>query len=310
MSVYTPIYHQQLEEFLEQYSLGFLMQFSGIQAGIENTNYRVSTSQGEFILTLFESLTAQQLPPYLQLLNHLNQSNFPAPKPQACGKNKFINTLANKPAVLFNCLAGSSITTPSTCQCIEIGQYLAKLHLVSSSSDFYKRNPKNLNGCQQIFNTIKLHLSRQDIDLLHSELNFQKNYPLPALPQGIVHADLFRDNVLFNQGRISGILDFYNACNDSFLFDIAVTCNDWCIENESINQQKIKALLSGYQSIRMLSKDEKTHLTVFFRLAALRFWLSRLEHQINPKEGELTLEKDPLVFKRLLEYYRTESRIL
>ena len=307
MSVYTPIYHQQLQEFLEQYSLGSLVQFSGIQAGIENTNYRVSTSQGEFILTLFESLTAQQLPPYLQLLNHLKQANFPAPKPHACGKDICINTLANKPAVVFNCLAGQAIATPSIGQCMEIGQYLAKLHLVSSSSDFYKRNSKNLKGCQQLFNTIKPHLCRQGIDLLHSELNFQGNYPLPVLPQGIIHADLFRDNVLFNQGHISGILDFYNACNDYFLFDIAVTCNDWCAEHGSVNQQKIKALLSGYQSIRMLSEDEKLHLTVFFRLAALRFWLSRLEHQLNPKEGGLTLEKDPLVFRRLLEYYRTKS---
>ena len=310
MSVYTPISRQQLHDFLEQYSLGSLIQFSGIQAGIENTNYRVSTSQGKFILTLFESLTAQQLPPYLQLLNHLNQSCFPAPKPQPCGENIFISTLANRPAVIFNCLAGRSVETPSISQCLEIGEYLAKLHLLSSSFDFYRQNPKNVKGCQQLFNKIKPHLSRQDIDVLHSELNFQANYPLPALPQGIIHADLFRDNVLFNQGRISGILDFYNACSDYFLFDIAVTCNDWCAENESINQQKVKALLSGYQSIRMLSEDEKNNSTVFFRLATLRFWLSRLEHQLNPKEGELTLEKDPLVFRRLLEYYRAESSAL
>ncbi len=307
MSVYTPIYHQQLQEFLEPYSLGTLKRFSGIQAGIENTNYKVTTSQGEFVLTLFESLTAQELPPYLQLLNHLNQSCFPAPKPQAYGESIVINTLANKPAVIFNCLAGHSIETPSTAQCQEIGEYLAKIHLLSSSSGFYKQNSKNLKGCQQLFNRIKPYLSRQDIELLDSELSFQSLYQLPAIPKGIIHADLFKDNVLFHRGRISGILDFYNACNDCFLFDIAVTCNDWCVENEFVDQQKVRALLLGYQSIRLLNNDEKAHLTVFLRLAALRFWLSRLEHQLHPIEGELTTEKDPLVFRRLLEYHRAES---
>lgn len=309
MSVYTAISQQQLEGFLQHYSLGVLEQFSGIQAGIENTNYRVTTSQGHYILTIFESLTAQDLPCYLSLMAHLNQSSFPAPKPFQNKKGCFINYLEHKPATLFNCLPGQSIENPSTPQCIQIGEYLAKLHLISGSSDFYKLNQKSLIGCQQAFKKMQNRLSEDDAKLLNSELNFQSTYPLPDLPQGIIHADLFKDNVLFNQGRISGILDFYNACNDCFLFDIAVTCNDWCVENGSVNQQKFTALLSGYQQIRGLNVDEKTHLPLFLRLAALRFWLSRLEHQLNPKEGELTLEKDPLVFKQLLEYYRDRSDI-
>jgi len=310
MSVYTPVSQQKLQKFLALYSLGSLIKFSGIQAGIENTNYRVSTSQGDFILTIFESLTSQELPCYLKLLTHLSQSNFPAPHPQICKASVIINTLEGKPAALFECLPGQSIETPSITQCSEIGEYLAKLHLFNQSSGFYKKNPKNLMGCQEIFNKISPSLNKEDKDLLHSELNFQSTYPLPALPKGIIHADLFKDNVLFVQGHISGILDFYTACHDYFLFDIAVTCNDWCVENGSVNQQKLKALFSGYQSIRMLNQDEKKHLTVIFRLAALRFWLSRLEHNLNPKDSELTLEKDPLIFRRLLEYYRTEGVIL
>ena len=142
MSVYTSIHPQQLEEFLNRYSLGTLIQFSGIQAGIENTNYKVTTSQGDFILTIFEALPASRLPCYLQLLNHLNQSNFPTPKPYSCKKNRFINTLAYKPATLFNFLPGLSIENPSISQCLEIGRYLAKLHLLGSSSTFYKKNQK------------------------------------------------------------------------------------------------------------------------------------------------------------------------
>jgi len=307
MSVYTPIHLQQLQHFLNLYSLGRVLHYSGIQAGIENTNYRVTSSQGDFIVTIFESLSSEELSSYLVLLNHLNKSDFPSPKPYICSENNFINSLADKPAAVFNCLPGHSIERPSIDQCTEIGQYLAQLHMTSQSSGFDKYNLKNIIGCQQVFNKIKENLSGRDVELLTSELDFQLNYSVPDLPRGVIHADLFKDNVLFNKGSISAILDFYNACNDCFLFDIAITCNDWCIDNGAINQQKFKALLSGYQSIRILNDDEQKHLTFYLRLAALRFYLSRLEHQLNPKEGELVLKKDPLIFRSLLEYYRANS---
>jgi len=304
MSVYTPISQQQLQDFLNLYSLGNLIEYSGIQAGIENTNYKVSSSQGEFILTIFESLTIQELSCYLNLLNHLCQSNFPAPKPQLSKDNQFITQLQEKPVAFFNCLAGQSIEVPSTKDCFAIGEYLAKLHIASQSASFDKPNLKGMPECQQLFNNIRQSITEHDIELLRSELQFQLDYPIPNLPQGIIHADLFKDNVLFNQGSVSGILDFYNACHDYLLFDIAVTCNDWCVDNNVVNPQKIKALLSGYQSIRLLSEAETCHLNLFLRRAALRFWLSRLEHQLNPKEGELTLIKDPLVFRSILEQHR------
>ena len=309
MSVYTTVSQQQLKDFLGLYTLGDLISFKGIKEGIENTNYTVTTTQGNFILTIFESLTARELPCYLLLLSYLDQNDFPAPKPQVCEKGQLLNTLIDKPAALFNCVPGHSVTYPSIAQCGEIGVYLAKLHLCSTKYDFKKQNSKNLAGCQSIFDKIKHALSKDETKLLISELSFQATYSLPVLPKGLIHADLFRDNVLFNNGSISGILDFYNACNDYFLFDIAVTCNDWCIDNGIINPQKIKALLSGYTKIRVLNGDEKKHLPVFLRLAALRFWISRLEHRLNPKEGELTLVKDPLVFRRLLEYHRANMEL-
>ena len=309
MSVYTTVSQQQLKDFLALYPLGNLISFKGIKDGIENTNYKVTTTQGNFILTIFESLTAKELPCYLLLLNYLAQIDFPAPNPQKSEKGQYLSTLIGKPAALFNCLSGYSIENPSHSQCEEVGAYLAKLHLCSDKHDFQKPNSKNLAGCQSVFNKIRSSLSKDEIRLLISELSFQASYSFPVLPQGLIHADLFKDNVLFNNGRISGILDFYNACNDYFLFDIAVTCNDWCIDNEIINQKKVEALLCGYSKIRQLNDDERKHFTVFLRLAALRFWLSRLEHLLNPKEGELTLAKDPLVFRRLLEYHRANMEL-
>ena len=310
MSVYTTVGQRQLKDFLALYRLGDLVSFKGIKDGIENTNYTVTTTQGNFILTIFESLTAKELPCYLLLLDFLSKNDFPAPQPHKCEKGQYLNTLIGKPAALFNCLPGHSIAYPSHSQCEEIGAYLARLHLCSTQYDFQKKNIKNLAGCQSVFDKIGHSLSKDENKLLVSELNFQATYPLPVLPQGLIHADLFRDNVLFNNGTISGILDFYNACNDYFLFDIAVTCNDWCIDNGVINQQKIKALLSGYTKIRVLNDDERKQLPVFLRLAALRFWLSRLKHLLNPKKGELTLVKDPLVFRRLLEYHRANMEIM
>ncbi len=310
MSVYTHITQRQLNDFLEHYSVGRLKQFAGIQASIDNTNYTVMTSQGEFILTLFESITQTELPYYLDLMHHLCQNDFPVPNPQACKTSQFIKTLNNKPTVLFSRLAGKSVENPTIQQCHQIGEHLARLHLCSQSYHFNKPNVKNLAGCQTVFNKIKSNLSKKDISLLNSEINFQSTYSLPALPKGTIHADLFRDNVLFDKSRISGILDFYNACTDYLIFDIAVTINDWCIEKAKINQQKFNSFLSGYQKTRTLQKDEKKHLVIFLRLAALRFYLSRVYHQLNPKEGMLTLTKNPLPFCRLLENYRTNPELL
>lgn len=306
MSVYTSISQSQLKLFLKTYSLGELISFSGIQAGIENTNYNVRTEKGQFILTVYESLIESEVPRFLLLLDQLANNKFLVPKPQANRQGNKLNTLKDKPAAIFNCLAGHSIDTPTIDQCCEIGEFLAQLHQHRQST-IDTINPNNLTGCQTVFNEIQASLNQPDIALIMSELNYQANYILPDLPKGVIHADLFKDNVLFDQGKISGVLDFYNACNEYFIFDIAVTVNDWCMENASINSQKFNALLSGYQKVRTLTEDETRHFPVFLRLTALRFWLSRLEHQLNAKKGELTLIKDPLVFRHILEFHRTND---
>jgi homoserine kinase type II len=307
VSVYTRISYQQLEHLLSKYSLGTLISFSGIQSGIQNTNYAVNTTQGRFILTIFESLTKQEIPPFLDLLCYLCLNNFPAPKPQIDQVGRDIVSINEKPAAIFICLVGRSIDKPSIRQCGEIGEYLAKMHVCSKDSTFQVENTKDLSACQAIFDRIRPALNRRENLLLKSELAFQAEYLLPDLPQGIIHADLFRDNVLFYKGCVSGILDFYNACRGYFIYDIAIACSDWCTEEGVVNQKKINAFRAGYEKVRELTKEEDVHFSVFLRRAVMRFWLSRLEHQVNPKKGELTLAKDPVVFQTLLEHYIKQS---
>ncbi len=307
MSVYTSINQQQLEPFLQQYELGDLLQFSGIQAGIENTNYRLTTTQGDFILTLFEGHNKTELFDYLSLIEYLHKSAYPAPKPFYDNKGRMIHKLADKPAVIFTCLPGESVKQVSTLHCQQIGRYLAELHLLAGKSGFYKENAKNLAGCQRIYTQIASCLDSQDRELLLTELAYQQQYSEIELPRGIIHADLFRDNVLFDQQQVTGVLDYYNACEDYYLYDIAVTCNDWCVENTQIDSAKLQAFLTAYQQCRELLEEEKKHFQCFLRLAAMRFWLSRLQHQVQSRPADLTLSKDPLEFKCLLQYYQAET---
>ncbi len=307
MSVYTSINQQQLEQFLQQFDLGDLLQFSGIQAGIENTNYRLTTTQGDFILTLFEGLGATEIGDYLSLMESLQKSSYPAPKPFYDRKGQIIHTIAAKPAVIFSCLPGRSVKQTSLSDCQQLGHYLAELHLITGKSGFNKQNTKDLQGCRQIYTQIATDLDADDKALLAAELEFQQQNASLSLPRGIIHADLFRDNVLFDQHKLSGVLDFYNACEDFYLYDIAVSCNDWCVDNARLDRQKLQAVLDGYQQSRGLVEEEKKYFQHFLRLAAMRFWLSRLLHQLQSRSANLTLVKDPLDFKRLLQYYRVEE---
>lgn len=307
MSVYTTIDQEELEEFLLNYSLGEITKFTGIHAGIGNTNYVVNTRKSDFIFTIFEKQTEKELNQIFDFLTHLNKKQFPSPVPITNNNGSFLNRIKAKPAALFSCLAGTSIARPNAMQCREVGMYLAKLHLFGEGFSKQKLNSNDLTHWKSVFNRIKPHLAENEVNILASEFDFQLSNISSSLPKGVIHADLFTDNVLFHNDKISGIVDFYDASNDLFIFDIAVTANDWCEENKRINKKKLSALIEGYQRIRPLTVDEKNHLPIIFRLAALRFWLSRLEHQLSPKSGMITLEKDPQVFYHLLEYYRLNS---
>ena len=306
MSVYTPITRSQLEFFFDRYTLGTVTRFEGITDGIDNSNYFVSTTQGHFVLTLFETLTLDELPSFIKLLFHLASYNIPCPVPQFDKQSKPLRLLNGKPTAIFRHLSGVATATPTQLQCQQIGLQLAELHDCTHDYHF-PMTCDVLNDCKTIFYRIFPKLSATDSAFIAHELHFQSmNYP-DNLPTGVIHADLFRDNVLFEANKISGILDFYSACTGFLLFDIAVTANDWCCDNGIINPEKIAALLSAYETLRPLSVQEQQHWQTLLRIAALRFWLSRLEHQLYPRTGEIIQQKDPLFFRHLLEQHCQQS---
>ena len=304
MSVYTQITRPQLDQFFSTYALGEVIGFEGIQDGINNTNYFVETTQGSFVLTLFETLAADELPHFIRLLSHLVKHNIPCPEHQPDRQAKVLRELNNKPAAVFKRLPGIATTSPSIEQCQEIGVQLANVHRCTQHYVFPIKNNNGPDWCKKLLNKIEVRLSATDLALIKDELLFQTANSSADLPQGVIHADLFRDNVLFVDNQLSGILDFYSGYTGTRLFDIAITANDWCCENGDINPDKLTALLSAYESLRPLEQLEKQHWQTMLRAAALRFWLSRLEHQLHPRPGDIIQQKDPLIFRQLLQQHR------
>jgi len=307
VSVFTRITRPQLDQFFSAYSLGGVVSFEGITDGIDNTNYSVTTTQGSFVLTLFESLTADELPHFVKLLSHLGKNNLPCPCPQSDRQANLLRRLNGKPAALFERLSGVSMLTPSVMHCREIGLQLASLHRCTQDYIFPIKSANDLSWCGAVLNKISDHLSATDRDLINDELVFQAENSPVDLPRGVIHADLFRDNVLFVDDRLSGLLDFYSACTDTLLLDIAITANDWCCDNGTVNAEKFSALLAAYESLRSLEPSEKRYWPIMLRAAALRFWLSRLEHQCYPRPGEITQQKDPLTFRHILLQHRQQT---
>ncbi len=307
MSVFTCITRPQLDQFFSAYALGEVISFEGITDGIDNTNYFVTTTLGSFVLTIFESLTADDLPHFLELLSHLAKNNMPCPSPQSDRRGNLWRELSNKPAAVFRRLSGVATTSPSILHCQEIGLQLASLHRCTQGYVFPVKNGNDLSWCKTVLNRIDAHLSATDRDLINDELAFQAKNSPDKLPRGVIHGDLFRDNALFVDGQFSGLLDFYSACTDPLLLDVAITANDWCCDNGKVNDEKFIALLAAYESLRPLEQMEIQLWPILLRAAALRFWLSRLEHQCYPRPGEITQQKDPLIFRHILQQHRQQN---
>ena len=307
MSVYSTVTHAQLEQFFSHYNLGEVRDFEGIEDGIDNTNYFVTTSKGEFVLTLFESVSANDLPHFINLLTYLGKNNLPCPSPRLDKQSRPLRLLNGKQAAVFNRVPGSAALTPSLAHCHEIGLHLGRLHQLTQSYVFPIKSNHDLCWCKAVFNKIDGHLSNTDRELINDELNFQTMHGAVNMPWGVIHGDLFRDNALFVDERLSGLLDFYSAGTGSLLLDIAVTANDWCHENGAIDPGKQAALLCGYEIARPLEQTEKQQWPVQLRAAALRYWLSRLEHQVYPRPGAITQQKDPLIFRQILQQHRQQQ---
>jgi homoserine kinase type II len=310
VAVYTEITRTQLEDFFDAYALGRVVSFEGIKDGIENTNYRVTTSHGDFVLTLFEALTDKDLNHIIGLLAYLSINRLPCPTPQPDRLNRLLRQLNNKPAAVFKCLSGSAVNAASIAQCEVIGEQLARLHVVTQTIELPFKNTNDLSACKAMFNKINGVLSIADTELIDDEFGYQAQYNWSELPLGIIHGDLFKDNALFIGDHFSGMLDFYSVCAGPWLLDVAITANDWCCDDGMVNPKKMAALLAAYNSLRPLQANEQQLWSTALRLAALRFWLSRLQHQIFPRLGAITQQKDPQVFRRILQQHRQPQHTL
>lgn len=311
MSVYTTVTENQLQQFLENYSLGQLKSFEGIAAGIENTNYFVTTTEGEFVLTLFEVLTKEELPFYVELMAFLNEHEIPSAHPIADNQQEYLRELNSKPAIIMQRLSGKSVDTPTVHHCSEIGGALAELHRQGLSFRKYQANSRGERWRYDTGKQLLTKLPVNDAEFLENELKEHANHDYQSLPGGVIHADMFRDNVLFDDGKLTGILDFYNACNDSWLYDLAITVNDWCIAAQGeLDFERAYALCHSYRQVRKPAQVELELWPLMTRIAALRFWLSRLWSQTYPQEGELTFQKDPVEFKNILIARAKEAKHL
>ncbi|MEY4302337.1 MAG: Homoserine kinase [Pseudomonadota bacterium] len=306
MAVFTPVTEEQAALLISQLGLGELTELRGIEGGIENTNYFATTDLGDYVLTLFERLNHEQLPFYLYLMKHLAEKGIPVPNPAANSDGDILHTLCEKPAAVVNRLLGKSQLTPDAVHCAAVGAMMARMHLAGED---YNRSQPNLRGLAWWNDTVPVvlpYLEEDQARLLQSELAFQNHIAqgaaYQALPKGPVHADLFRDNVMFEGEKLTGFFDFYFAGNDTWLFDLSVCVNDWCIDLNSGEHapERALAMLNAYQEVRPLRSAERQLLPAMLRAGALRFWISRLWDFHLPREASMLKPHDPTHFERVL----------
>jgi homoserine kinase type II len=301
LSVYTTVTLDELSAWLADYNVGTPTDLQGISAGIENTNYFVHTSAGRYVLTLFEKLTAAELPFYLDLMAHLADHGIPSARPLPNRSGKLLGELKGKPAALVSFLPGRDVEQPAAAHCAAVGTMLGRIHVAGQSYAKRMDNPRGLSWWQAVMPDIIGFLPEREAALLRAEIAYQAGQIFRDAPRGAVHADLFRDNVLFEKTRISGVIDFYFACTDSLLYDLAICANDWCMADGEWDDARASALLQAYRAVRPMTPDEPRAWPVMLRAAALRFWISRLYDLHLPRAGELTHAKDPAHFQRVLE---------
>ena len=301
MSVYTPVSEAELASWLRNYSVGQLAACEPIESGIENTNYFVTTSQGRYVLTLFERLPAEELPFYLDLMAHLARHGIPCPAPIADLSDQYLGSLNGKPAALVTRLPGRSLEEPGAPECEELGALLGRMHLAGRSYSAYLENPRGSKWWRFAAREVTGFLKEPQRELLEKELAFQSEQRFPDLPRGPVHADLFRDNALFDGARLCGVVDFYFAGVDCLLYDLAVCANDWCLESSyNLHAARTTALLAAYHAVRPFTELEREAWPAMLRAAALRFWLSRLYDFHLPRPGMLVHAHDPEHFRHIL----------
>ena len=311
MAVYTKLSESELKDFFSNYNLGKVLNYKGIQEGIENTNYSILTEKGKFILTLYEKrVDEKDLPFFIGLMRNLFDKNFPSPEPIINKNGNYINKIVDKKAAVISFLEGQAKKVLTANDCFQVGIYTAKLHAITKTLTGKRENKLSLNSWRYIYNKVEKDCSKIHKNLpgiIEKNLNeIEKNWP-KDIPSGIIHADLFPDNIFFKNNKLSGIIDYYFSCNDFYAFEIAICLNALCFEgkneNLSFNVTKAKKFIDGYSSIRKLTKEEKIALKILCQGAAMRFLLTRVFDYLNLIEGALVKIKDPIEYLKRLEFH-------
>jgi homoserine kinase type II len=309
VAVYTDVAAEDLEPFLAGYDIGDLLSYKGIAEGVENSNFLVHTSRGHFVLTLYEKrVAAKDLPFFLGLMEHLHARGITCPQPVKNRKGEVLGRIAGRPAAMITFLDGMWIRRPSPAHCAALGEALAKLHLAGLGFEQCRVNALSVEGWRRLYENCRQRANKVHRDLerhLAAELiHLEKSWPR-KLPQGVIHADLFPDNVFFLGNTLSGLIDFYFACTDALAYDVAICLNAWCFETDhSYNVTKGRSLLQAYAQVRPLTQEERHALPLLARGAALRFLLTRLIDWFDVPPGALVRPKDPLEYYRKLRFHQ------
>ena len=312
MAVYTEIPDDEFDAFMKGYDLGAALSIKGIAEGVENSNYLLVTERGQFILTLYERrVEAVDLPFFLGLMDHLAARGITCPTPVHDRSGSVLNRLANRPAAIITFLSGRWVRRPRAEHCLAVGEALARMHRAAGDFAITRKNALSVAGWRPLFEMCAGRADEVQRGLaaeIEAELDYVEAHWPRDLPGGVIHADLFPDNVFFLDGRLSGVIDFYFACNDMLAYDPAICLNAWCFEPDgSLNITKARALLAGYQAVRPLTPAEAEALPLLARGAALRFLLTRLYDWLTVPAGALVVPKDPIEYYRKLRFHRSVS---
>lgn len=301
MSVYTTVSDEEMRVFLADYDLGEFVALQGIAQGITNSNYFLTTSTGRYVLTVFEVLQQEELPFFLELNQHLSRNGVACAAPIARKDGRLDSVLAGKPACLVTCLQGSDTSWATEAQCFHTGAMLAKMHLAGQSFEKKMENPRYTDWWHDACSQLLPVLNEDDARLLQNEIAAFDRNRRDDLPSGIIHADLFKDNVLLDGETVAGFIDFYYACNGDFMYDLAIAVNDWArTADNTLDHTLEAAFIRGYESVRPLSDEERAYYPIAQRAGCIRFWVSRLLDFHFPQSGEMTFIKDPNAFRDLL----------
>ena len=313
MAVYTQLSESELKDFFSKYNLGKLLSYKGIKEGIENTNYFTETEKGKFILTIYEKRVEEKdLPFFISLMKNIYDKNFPSPEPIININGSYISEISKKKAAIISFIDGNTQKNLSPDECYQVGTYAAKLHQITKKLNIKRENKLSVNSWREIYNKVRKNCTKIDKNLpeiIEKNLNdIEKNWP-KNIPSGIIHADLFPDNIFFKEKKLSGIIDYYFACHDFYAFEIAICLNALCFEgskeNLSFNVTKATKFINGYSSIRKLTDEEKNSLIILCKGAAIRFLLTRVFDYLNLIEGAIVTVKDPVEYLKRLEFHNS-----